>query len=321
MLRLCRSIATALLFGCVLVSPSLGAQAPSNRPVQIVLDPRGKTSDVELLPKQVFATQGSGADILATVTASSQKEAGTSYWIYSYLVSNATNSPRGIWSLTLESVPSPVAITGPSGWRIDSAFRAPGQLNWFSIDAGPNPPSDGNVGPSPSDIAPGQSQTFSFKTTYPPQDSALTFYVQGVAPIPVSSDTAEADEDSLVAAQGDFLADSYQGRILGPSQTVGVEANSRQAQTALGIASPNPTRGWSAFRFSLCKPAHARLLIFDAAGREMRNLFNGDLPVGDHLVIWDGRDGRGRPVASGNYFYQLAVDGSFIGSRKLLVIR
>jgi hypothetical protein len=41
---------------------------------------------------------------------------------------------------------------------------------------------------------------------------------------------------------------------------------------------------------------------------------------GAYAVEWDGRDGRGVPVASGLYVYRLEADGGRL-SRKLALIR
>jgi hypothetical protein len=41
----------------------------------------------------------------------------------------------------------------------------------------------------------------------------------------------------------------------------------------------------------------------------VQTLVSDVLPAGAHEVTWRGEDGRGRPVASGVYFYRLESDG------------
>lgn len=81
---------------------------------------------------------------------------------------------------------------------------------------------------------------------------------------------------------------------------------------------PNPFNPETTIPFQILK-AHARvqLLIFDILGRKIRNLFDGELPPGNHEIKWDGRDSRGRGVSSGIYFYRLDADG-YVKVRKML---
>ena len=41
--------------------------------------------------------------------------------------------------------------------------------------------------------------------------------------------------------------------------------------------------------------------------------------AGDHTVSWDGRDGGGREVAAGAYFYRLEVDGESATQKMILL--
>jgi flagellar hook assembly protein FlgD len=49
--------------------------------------------------------------------------------------------------------------------------------------------------------------------------------------------------------------------------------------------------------------------IFDTLGRRVRLLFEGELPGGPRTFVWDGRDERGRPQASGVYHARLLAPG------------
>jgi hypothetical protein len=66
--------------------------------------------------------------------------------------------------------------------------------------------------------------------------------------------------------------------------------------------------------------APTSLVVYDADGREVRRLLDARLPSGTHTVEWDGRCDRGDRVASGCYFYVLAVGGE-TASGKALVVR
>lgn len=83
-------------------------------------------------------------------------------------------------------------------------------------------------------------------------------------------------------------------------------------------AIPNPAVSAGAeIRFSLEEAGHCRLRIFDSSGRLVRELPYTRRPVGKHSLHWDCRDGRGRRVAPGTYFYQVEVNGRKAAQRAL----
>jgi len=49
--------------------------------------------------------------------------------------------------------------------------------------------------------------------------------------------------------------------------------------------------------------------VYDARGSLVRLLWSGDLPAGETVLLWDGRDEAGRAVASGRYFFRLTAPG------------
>ena len=76
----------------------------------------------------------------------------------------------------------------------------------------------------------------------------------------------------------------------------------------LGTA-PNPFSTATAFRFSTRATGPVGVRVFDAGGRLIRKL-DQHLTAGSHEIRWDGRDERGREVASGLLFYEITADGA-----------
>lgn len=72
-------------------------------------------------------------------------------------------------------------------------------------------------------------------------------------------------------------------------------------------------------RAELPSASHARLEMFDVAGRRLRTLLDGVLPAGSSYVTWDGLDDSGRPAGSGVYFASLRAAGSLRAVRVALV--
>jgi hypothetical protein len=83
---------------------------------------------------------------------------------------------------------------------------------------------------------------------------------------------------------------------------------------------PNPFRGSTEIRFDLPRAGRVGVVVYDAAGRELRNLAPGAMAAGPQVVAWDGADASGRRVPSGVYFYRLSMDGRTAG-RRVIVTR
>jgi len=85
--------------------------------------------------------------------------------------------------------------------------------------------------------------------------------------------------------------------------------------------SPNPFNPSTTIRFRLPATAQVELCVYDLSGRPVRRLLAGESrTAGGHAVVWDGRDDRGLPVASGSYVYRL-VAGDFSRARLMSLVR
>jgi len=89
---------------------------------------------------------------------------------------------------------------------------------------------------------------------------------------------------------------------------------------ALSPGSPNPFTAETALLFSLPTPEHAVIEVYDVTGRLVATLVDGSMPAGANRVVWDGRDGRGGPAASGIYFCRAQV-GEWHEARKVVLLR
>jgi hypothetical protein len=84
---------------------------------------------------------------------------------------------------------------------------------------------------------------------------------------------------------------------------------------------PNPFNPVTKIEFVVPEAGPARLEIFDASGRLVRQLVDRTYPGPKRdQVVWDGRDDAGKLVSSGLYFYKL-VAGDYSASRKMLLLK
>jgi len=73
---------------------------------------------------------------------------------------------------------------------------------------------------------------------------------------------------------------------------------------------PNPFNGYTTIEYGLPAAAHARLVVYDVHGREVKVLVDEDQDPGDYSATWNGTDGSSATVGSGVYYYRLTAGGS-----------
>lgn len=88
----------------------------------------------------------------------------------------------------------------------------------------------------------------------------------------------------------------------------------------LGRPRPSPFNPETIVSMSLPVRENVHLYVYDASGRVVRTLIEGDLDAGFHEVKWDGRTEGGRNASSGVYFIRLQA-GDSIETRRTVLIR
>ena len=83
---------------------------------------------------------------------------------------------------------------------------------------------------------------------------------------------------------------------------------------------PNPFNPTTLIRFELPARARVKLHVFDVQGRLVKTLVDDELQAGGQEIAWNGRDNKGRSVASGVYFYRLETPHTLV-SRKMVLLR
>jgi len=108
--------------------------------------------------------------------------------------------------------------------------------------------------------------------------------------------------------------------LLRPEDVTGTDTPKAPEASYLAQNYPNPFNPMTKVEFGLVAPGRVSLRIYDAAGRLVRVLAEGDRPAGRYAELWDGCDASGRAVASGVYFYRLDA-GAFTQTRKMILLR
>lgn len=99
-----------------------------------------------------------------------------------------------------------------------------------------------------------------------------------------------------------------------PCPTSGVNEGSVGMITTLR-ATPNPFTGSTTLHLSGPPATSARVLIFDAAGRLVRTVWEGSLDGREVALTWDGHDQSGREAPAGIYLLRVESAGGVATGR------
>ncbi|MFQ6618119.1 MAG: FlgD immunoglobulin-like domain containing protein, partial [Fidelibacterota bacterium] len=83
---------------------------------------------------------------------------------------------------------------------------------------------------------------------------------------------------------------------------------------------PNPFNPFTEIRYQLPVNSEISLVIYDIMGRRVKTLAAGEKNAGYYWVKWDGKNDRGKNVASGLYILRMKA-GDFLRTRKMLLLR
>src|SRR4030065_2252653 len=83
---------------------------------------------------------------------------------------------------------------------------------------------------------------------------------------------------------------------------------------------PNPFNTETVITFALPRSGNVKIEIFNILGQKVRELVDEKVTAGYKKVIWDGKDNRGKTVASGVYFYRVKAD-NFVDVKKMTLLK
>ncbi|HTY09092.1 MAG TPA: Ig-like domain-containing protein [Candidatus Edwardsbacteria bacterium] len=75
-----------------------------------------------------------------------------------------------------------------------------------------------------------------------------------------------------------------------------------------GPVHPNPASGQAGISYQLPLPGRVTLGVYNVLGQRVRGLVDARQPADRYTATWDGRDGNGRRVSGGVYFYRLTYE-------------
>jgi hypothetical protein len=129
-------------------------------------------------------------------------------------------------------------------------------------------------------------------------------------------DSSPLEFDSLASSvnRGSILVRYYNGDVVVSGDCL-YPLKATKKYIVLDNA-PNPFNPSTVLRFELRERAYVTLAVFDALGREVAIVKDGEMDAGSHHVSFDGST-----MTSGSYLAVLRVQGTPIGIRRMLLLR
>jgi hypothetical protein len=118
--------------------------------------------------------------------------------------------------------------------------------------------------------------------------------------------------DLVSAGNNDFVVARFTDQLTAAGPTL--------VLASLAQNTPNPFNPTTQIAYTLAAPARTVIEIVDVAGKLVSRIDEGNQSAGAHNTVWNGRDERGMPVASGVYFYRLAGMPD-VPARKMVLLK
>jgi hypothetical protein len=111
-----------------------------------------------------------------------------------------------------------------------------------------------------------------------------------------------------VEVQPSFYNSRYITKIYKPDSTTSVN-NDEIIPSFLKLYQnfPNPFNPSTNISFGLSKSEVVSIKVYNILGKEIKLLFEENLPSGEHSILWDGKDNKGNLLPGGIYFIQMTA--------------
>ena len=84
---------------------------------------------------------------------------------------------------------------------------------------------------------------------------------------------------------------------------------------------PNPFNPTTTISFNLVEAGNVTLDVYNTKGQLVNTLVNNEVyTTGNHNVVWNGVDSRGKGLTSGVYFYKIK-SGKFTSTKKMILLK
>jgi hypothetical protein len=142
--------------------------------------------------------------------------------------------------------------------------------------------------------------------------------------VELTTGTAWTDSSAGVADHYKISSVDFAGNESGPTSpwtTTAADGPAVPTEFALYQNVPNPFNPTTTIRYDVPVGGGAvTLRVYDVHGRLVRTLVDERQSPGQKTVVWQGKDDRGKGIATGVYFYRMTAPG-FEVARKMVLLQ
>ena len=104
--------------------------------------------------------------------------------------------------------------------------------------------------------------------------------------------------------------------------TFGETANNDEVLSVASIVAnnyPNPFNPSTTIKYTINKASQVDIDIYNVKGQLVKSLYSGHKNSGDHTIVWDGFDLKGKASSAGVYFYKIQTENETIMKSMVMV--
>jgi hypothetical protein len=107
--------------------------------------------------------------------------------------------------------------------------------------------------------------------------------------------------------------------IAAPATATSAEDAGSSMRPGIRTATPSPFQDQVGFVLTMPRAGRVGVAIYDARGRRVRDLFEGEWGAGEHPIVWDGKANRGADCGAGLYLARATIGGEHFVARVIRV--
>jgi hypothetical protein len=101
-------------------------------------------------------------------------------------------------------------------------------------------------------------------------------------------------------------------KVVSPKETAGIWIHTKGSQAVGGACCITVGYG-------VAHPASLKIILYDLAGREIRELLHKNVKAGENSLVWNGKDLTGKPVSRGSYRLVAFANGACVAIKIVLL--
>ncbi|MDH5684246.1 MAG: T9SS type A sorting domain-containing protein, partial [candidate division WOR-3 bacterium] len=139
---------------------------------------------------------------------------------------------------------------------------------------------------------------------YKTSDAGASWDLEWAGPLPKSS----ISELTVQPGERLWACGAHNTILRGPFMTNVSEENLPPQAIPNLVIYPNPFSSTVRINYRITKPGKVKLVLYDVLGQKVKTLIETKQEPGSHEVIWNSKNGSGKKVTPGIYFFRMETD-------------